>query len=44
MSRRSKVVLVVIVVVPVLSWFGGHALWDALVAMHGHGSAHGFEH
>lgn len=44
MSRRSTVVIVVIVVLAVLSWFGGHALWNTLLAMHGRGTMHGSEH
>ena len=35
MSKKSLVVLVVIVLVGTACWFCSEALWNAVVAMHG---------
>ncbi len=41
MSRRSKVVVVAIaaigVVIAALLWFGGHTLWNEILALHHRG-------
>jgi hypothetical protein len=35
MNRRSIVAIIVVVVVAVAMWLGGHALWNTILAMHG---------
>jgi hypothetical protein len=34
MNRRSIVVIVVAIAAAAILWFGGQALWNALVALH----------
>lgn len=35
MNRRSIVAIVAVVVAATAIWFGGHGLWNLLLAMHG---------
>jgi hypothetical protein len=35
MRKRSVVAIVTVIVVAAVIWLGGHALWDAILAMHG---------
>lgn len=37
MSRRSAVAILAVVVLIAVLWFGGQALWHALLEMHGRG-------
>ena len=34
MRKRSRTVVVAVVVAAAVVWLGGQALWDAVVAMH----------
>ena len=36
MNKRSIVLILAVALVVAIVWFGGHALWSALVAMHHH--------
>jgi hypothetical protein len=35
MKRRSIATAGIVIVVAVVMWLGGHALWNAVLAMHG---------
>jgi hypothetical protein len=35
MKRRSIATAVAVVVIALVIWLGGHALWNAVLAMHG---------
>jgi hypothetical protein len=35
MKRRSIATAVTVIVVAVVLWLGGHALWNAVLVMHG---------
>jgi len=35
-NKRTIVAIVTVVVVAGVVWLGGHALWSAILAMHGH--------
>jgi hypothetical protein len=37
MSKRPTVVILVVVLVAVVFWLGGHAVWNVVLAMHGGG-------
>ena len=37
MSRRSIILVVLVIVTGAALWAGGQAIWNALLAMHGRG-------